>query len=110
MSGIWNTVVIQYSLLSTLAVNFGVALYNSVAPSVIPYGKPGHGGVWPLYEPPKQGDSRSPCPALNAMANHGILPRGGKNIRFTDMSRTIHETYNVANTVRAFGGIYVSSL
>ncbi|CAG8747980.1 6528_t:CDS:2, partial [Racocetra fulgida] len=24
---------------------------------------------------PKEGDARSPCPALNAMANHGITPK-----------------------------------
>jgi len=30
--------------------------------------------------PPKEGDSRSPCPALNAMANHGYLPHDGRNI------------------------------
>jgi hypothetical protein len=104
--GLWNTVVVQYNLLSTFAVDAGVALYNAVTPSlpkggVIPEGKPGHGGVWPPFEPAKAGDSRSPCPALNAMSNHGILPRDGKNIRFTDMTTKIHETYNFANTVRA---------
>ena len=32
------------------------------------------------YEPPRPTDSRSPCPALNVLANHGYLPRDGKNI------------------------------
>ena len=32
------------------------------------------------YQPPGPDDSRSPCPALNALANHGYLPRDGKNI------------------------------
>ncbi|CAF4377053.1 unnamed protein product [Adineta steineri] len=32
------------------------------------------------YQPPGPNDSRSPCPALNALANHGYLPRDGKNI------------------------------
>lgn len=32
------------------------------------------------YEPPRSTDSRSPCPALNALANHGYLPRDGRNI------------------------------
>jgi hypothetical protein len=106
MPDILNALYVQYNLLSTFAVDAGVALYNAATPSlpkggVIPEGRPGHGGVWPAYEPPKAGDSRSPCPALNAMANHGIFPRDGKNIRFTDMSRQIHETYNFANTVCA---------
>ena len=34
-------------------------------------GCPGHGGKWPEFIPPKESDSRSCCPALNAMANHG---------------------------------------
>lgn len=29
---------------------------------------------------PAQGDLRGPCPALNALANHGFLPRDGRNI------------------------------
>ena len=29
-----------------------------------------HGGQWLEYRPPGEGDSRSGCPALNAMANH----------------------------------------
>jgi hypothetical protein len=40
---------------------------------VTPKGQPGEGGVWPEYIPPRKGDSRCSCPALNAMANHGLL-------------------------------------
>lgn len=29
------------------------------------------------FKPPKKGDQRGPCPALNALANHGYLPRSG---------------------------------
>jgi hypothetical protein len=105
MPGVWKSLVVQYNLLSTFVIDFGVALYNILTPSlpkgsVISQGNPGHGGQWPSFEPAKEGDSRSPCPALNAMANHGILPRDGKNIPFTEMSRKIHETYNFANTVQ----------
>ena len=38
---------------------------------VTPEGHPGYGGYWPEYRPPQEGDSRSCCPCLNAMANHG---------------------------------------
>jgi hypothetical protein len=38
---------------------------------VTPNGHPGEGCVWPEYIPPRQGDSRCSCPALNALANHG---------------------------------------
>jgi hypothetical protein len=40
---------------------------------VTPKGQPGEGGVWPEYTYPREGDSRCACPALNAMANHGLL-------------------------------------
>jgi len=88
---------------STLAWDIGLTLINLVTPSkapgtVIPAGKPGHNGIWPTYEPPKPTDSRSPCPALNAMANHGIFPRDGRNIRFKEMSTKIHETFNFAES------------
>lgn len=32
------------------------------------------------YQPPPPGASRGPCPALNTLANHGFLPRDGRNI------------------------------
>ena len=32
------------------------------------------------FKKPNPRDSRSPCPALNVLANHGYLPRDGKNI------------------------------
>ncbi|KAI1503717.1 Chloroperoxidase [Biscogniauxia marginata] len=36
------------------------------------------------WEPPRLGDVRSPCPMLNTLANHGILPRDGKDITEND--------------------------
>jgi hypothetical protein len=63
---------------------------------VVPKGAPGHGGQWPEYVPPKDGDSRSPCPMLNAMANHGILPHDGKNITFRELNTKIRQTFNFA--------------
>lgn len=32
------------------------------------------------FEPPAANASRSPCPVLNSLANHGFLPRDGRNI------------------------------
>jgi len=56
------------------------------------------GGDWPEYIAPGDGDSRCSCPALNAMANHGLLPRDGKNITFKQMGAQIRVTYNFAST------------
>lgn len=73
----------MFSAIANAAVNVGIlswdvvlTLYNLVTPNlaegtIVPVGKPGAGGTWPEFMPPKDGDSRSPCPALNALANHG---------------------------------------
>ncbi|KAL1746355.1 Chloroperoxidase [Schizophyllum fasciatum] len=71
---------------------------------------PGAGGRWPEYRPPGPGDSRSACPALNALANHGILPRDGKNIPFPAMVASIHETYNFSASFAYFASNYAAHM
>ncbi|KIY72590.1 Cloroperoxidase [Cylindrobasidium torrendii FP15055 ss-10] len=46
--------------------------------------------------PPRQGDSRSVCPALNAMANHGYIPRDGRNLTFWTVIKGVHECYGLS--------------
>lgn len=87
--------------LSVMAWDAVIALMNLVTPKlkegeVVPRGVPGHRGCWPEYIPPKAGDSRSACPMLNAMANHGILPHDGKNITFRELNETVRQTFNFA--------------
>ena len=38
------------------------------------------------YIPRKSADIRSPCPAINALANHGYIARNGRDVR----AREIH--------------------
>ncbi|KAG7095701.1 hypothetical protein E1B28_006415 [Marasmius oreades] len=81
--------------------DFMLVLVNTFTPNlksgeVVAQGHPGYKGKWPDYQPPKDGDSRCACPALNALANHGILPRDGKNISFKEMGRVVNESYNFA--------------
>jgi len=45
--------------------------------------------------PPQEGDSRSVCPALNTMANHGYLPRSGRHITFPILIHALRECYNL---------------
>lgn len=83
------------------AWDFNLFLLNLILPShkagtVVPAGCPGHNGQWPEYVAPKEGDSRSACPMINAMANHGILPHDGKNISFRELNTKIHQTFNFA--------------
>ncbi|KAG7387869.1 hypothetical protein PHYBOEH_008109 [Phytophthora boehmeriae] len=42
---------------------------------------------------------RSPCPALNALANHGYLPRNGQDITHEMFIAAIKDVYNVGNDV-----------
>jgi hypothetical protein len=66
-----------FQLIGVLIWDFGFFLLNLVTPSrkvdhVTPQGHPGADGKWPEFIPPKDGDSRCSCPALNALANHGL--------------------------------------
>ncbi|KAH8888926.1 Cloroperoxidase [Thozetella sp. PMI_491] len=40
-------------------------------------------------------DRRSPCPALNALANHGYLPRDGADVSLDEFLDSIDEVFNV---------------
>jgi len=81
--------------------DFALFLANLLLPShkrghVVPRNSPGHGLKWPAYTPPSPTDSRSPCPMINALANHGILPHDGKNITFPQLNQAIRKAYNFA--------------
>ncbi|KAH9961134.1 Cloroperoxidase [Lactifluus volemus] len=75
---------------------------NRKVGKVTPKGHPGAGGVWPEYIPPQPGDSRSSCPALNAMANHGIIARDGRNISFREVSAKARTTFNFSPSLALF--------
>ncbi|KAI0050209.1 Cloroperoxidase [Auriscalpium vulgare] len=48
------------------------------------------------FVPAGERDSRSPCPALNALANHGHLPHDGRNITAMQLIRALHKVYHVS--------------
>ncbi|KAK0755167.1 Chloroperoxidase [Schizothecium vesticola] len=61
------------------------------------------GPKWPSLEPkghhwlaPGPNDSRSPCPGLNALANHGYLPRNGREIDINAIRTAVSVAYNYA--------------
>ncbi|KAJ6530870.1 Chloroperoxidase [Mycena vulgaris] len=92
-----------------------LTVINLVTPNlkvgtVVPHGSPGAGGKWPEYVPPKEGDSRCCCPALNALANHGILPRDGRNIKFTDMTMAVRHTYNFSISFSSYVPITIAGM
>ncbi|KAG7088850.1 hypothetical protein E1B28_012804 [Marasmius oreades] len=47
------------------------------------------------WQAPGPNDSRGPCPGLNTLANHGFLPRNGKNISIPMILKAGHEGYNM---------------
>ncbi|KAG1722646.1 heme-thiolate peroxidase aromatic peroxygenase [Suillus paluster] len=69
---------------------------------VTPKGHPGYGGHWPEFRPPQETDSRCSCPALNAMANHGIISRTGRGISFVELNHHLRATYNFSPTFCSF--------
>ncbi|KAI0356955.1 Cloroperoxidase [Trametes cingulata] len=94
--------------------DFLLTIYNRITPDrpvgrVVLEGHAGFGGKWPQYVPPREGDSRCSCPALNAMANHGLLPRDGKNIRFNELSSAIRRVFNFAPTFCFFVPNYIAN-
>ncbi|KAI0260720.1 Cloroperoxidase [Gloeopeniophorella convolvens] len=52
---------------------------------------------------PKQpSDSRSPCPALNTLANHGFLPRDGKQLTPDILIHALKEGYGLSSPLAYF--------
>jgi len=52
------------------------------------------------WQAPLATDCRSPCPALNTLANHGLIPRDGKNY---DVDTLRHALIDVLNLGKVFG-------
>ncbi|KAK3369966.1 Chloroperoxidase [Podospora didyma] len=48
------------------------------------------------FQKPKPTDRRSPCPMLNSLANHGYLPRDGKDISLARFVTALKESINLA--------------
>lgn len=114
----YDTYILIWDLFLTLG---NIVRFSRPVGKVTPEGHPGYGGYWPEFKPPQEGDSRSCCPGLNAMANHGmfvlcndrrairlinffllplkcvyvgIIPRSGRGIKFTEVPEHIHATFN----------------
>lgn len=56
------------------------------------------------WHPPTPGDARSPCPGLNSLANHGILPRDGRSISVPLVVQKLGEGLNVSAEVATILG------
>lgn len=57
------------------------------------------------WAPAGPGDVRSPCPGLNSLANHGILPRNGKDITIPILIQALSDGLNTgADFATVIGG------
>ncbi|KAK6594246.1 hypothetical protein QC760_010063 [Botrytis cinerea] len=52
-------------------------------------------GSFTTWSPPGPGDVRSPCPAMNSLANHGFLPHDGQGITVPDVITALDAALNV---------------
>ncbi|KAL4803342.1 Chloroperoxidase [Aspergillus unguis] len=50
------------------------------------------------WKAPGPDDSRGPCPGLNTLANHGYLPRDGRNITLDKLKDGMLEGFNIAHS------------
>lgn len=63
------------------------------------------------WAPPGPDDVRSPCPGLNSMANHGIIPHSGKGLTVQMLTDAMEQTFNIGfdlRTILAVGGVFAS--
>jgi hypothetical protein len=66
---------------------------------------------FPPWSPPSETDVRSPCPALNTLANHGIIPKSGRGLTVRMLQKALGDTYNIGldvSTIFALGGLLTS--
>ncbi|ESZ94018.1 hypothetical protein SBOR_5596 [Sclerotinia borealis F-4128] len=62
-------------------------------------------GSFTAWSPPGPGDVRSPCPAMNSLANHGFLPHNGRGFTIPDVIAALDTALNVgADFATAIGG------
>jgi len=110
-SGVSNTVVdagiMSWDVLLTL---LNLMRRKRQVGDVTPAGHPGYGGQWPEFRPPKEGDSRCSCPALNAMANHGIISRSGRGIPFVELNHHIRETFNFSASFCTYTPLFAARM
>lgn len=63
------------------------------------------------WQAPGPNDLRSPCPALNSLANHGILPRDGRGMTLPVIQKGLGQGLNIGNDLSSFlhtGGLLSS--
>ncbi|KAJ3274677.1 hypothetical protein HDV01_002199 [Terramyces sp. JEL0728] len=60
---------------------------------------PLHNGMCQKYKAPVPSDVRSPCPALNTLANHGYIAHSGKAVDLPILEQSITRVYGVGPSI-----------
>ncbi|EJD54539.1 hypothetical protein AURDEDRAFT_118995 [Auricularia subglabra TFB-10046 SS5] len=81
-----------------------VSLVAAVAASPHPrdFHPPVMAGLFNKWRPAGEGDSRSPCPVLNTLANEGHLPHDGKGLTPASINQTLQNSLNLAPSLANF--------
>jgi len=110
LSSTFSSIKFYTSVVFVLGYDLILFVYNAIAPKRRPGKVVATGGKWPKYVAPQRGDSRSACPALNALANHGILPHSGRGISFVQLNKIVRDNYNFAPTFSWFVPNYIANI
>jgi len=71
----------MFEAIIALLTAFSEQIFSLLTMSTEKDAPAGHPPIdWSKWEPAGEGDVRSPCPMINALANHHILPHSGKGI------------------------------
>lgn len=62
------------------------------------------------FQPARKGDIRSPCPAINTLANHGFINRDGREIDVVDLANSLEDVYRVSATMLTEEGPIASAI
>ncbi|KIJ49266.1 hypothetical protein M422DRAFT_28206 [Sphaerobolus stellatus SS14] len=93
LGGLWGLLTNTLGTSFTIIWDTSLELLNLITPNK----KAIHAtGIWGEYVPPIDTDSRSACPGLNALCNHGVLPRDGRGITFKQLESAIGHYYNIS--------------
>ncbi|KAF9813060.1 hypothetical protein IEO21_05796 [Rhodonia placenta] len=95
-----HRLLLKYALVTALmavVVKMITAVHDLTLIDVPPFSLDTH-----PFVPPKLSDSRSPCPALNTLANHGMLRHDGREITRTDYIRALRQGYNLSLPLATF--------
>ncbi len=66
---------------------FSVLALNGVALATIDFNN---------WAPPGPGDVRGPCPAMNSLANHHIIPHDGRNVTVPHLVEVLGDVFNLS--------------